>query len=82
VRTTIELPDRLFLQVKTLAVRKGQTLKEFFTAAMERAVLEPPPEARRMVSPPIRGLGARAIPGRSNEELAALLETEDLEKSR
>ena len=80
MRTTIELPDGLFRQVKTLAVQKGLTLKEFFTAAVERAVVEPPPESRRMVRPPIDGQGARPIPGRSNEELATLLEAEDLEK--
>ena len=82
MRTTIELPDVLFRQVKTLAVQKGLTLKEFFTAAVERAVVEPPSESRRMVHPPIMGLAAKQIPARSNEELAALLEAEDLDKSR
>ena len=80
MRTTIELPDGLFRQVKTLAMHKGLTLKEFFTAAVERAVVEPPPESRRMIRPPIAGLGASPIPARSNEELASLLEAEDLEK--
>lgn len=79
VRTTIELPDGLFRQVKTLATQKGLTLKEFFTAAVERAVVEPPPESRRMLRPPIGGLEGRPIPARNNEELAALLEAEDLE---
>jgi hypothetical protein len=82
MRTTIELPDSLFRQVKTLAVQKGLTLKEFFTAALERAVVEPPSESRRMLRPPIGGLGGKPIPARSNEELAALLEAEDLENCR
>lgn len=79
MRTTIELPDGLFRQVKTLTVQKGLTLKEFFTAAVERAVVEPPPESRRMLHPPIGGVGGRPIPARNNQELAALLEADDLE---
>ena len=79
MRTTIELPDGLFRQVKTLAVQKGLTLKEFFTAAVERAVVEPPPESRRMLRPPIGGVEGRPIPARNNQELAALLEAEDPE---
>lgn len=77
MRTTIELPDGLFRQVKTLAVQKGLTLKEFFTAAVERAVVEPPPESQRMLRPPIGGLKGGSIPARSNEELAALLDAEE-----
>jgi len=82
MRTTIELPDGLYRKVKTLAVDKGLTLKEFFTAAVERAMVEPAPELRRMIRPPIRGFGGHPIPARTNEELSMLLETEDLEKSR
>jgi hypothetical protein len=82
MRTTIELPDRLFRQVKTLTVQKGLTLKEFFTNAVERAVVETPPESRRMSRPPISGMAGLRIPARSNEELAVLLETEDLKNSR
>lgn len=82
MRTTVELPDGLFRQAKTLAIQKGLTLKEFFTAAVERAVVEPPPESRRMLRPPIGGLGGIPIPARSNEELEALLEAEDLENCR
>lgn len=82
MRTTIELPDGLFRQVKTLAVQKGLTLKQFFTAAVERAVVEPPPESQRMLRPPIGGLKGGSIPARSNEELTALLDAEDLESSQ
>lgn len=80
MRTTIELPDRLIREAKTLTARKGITLKEFFTKAVERALVETPPETRRMVRPPIRAAGAR-IPARSNEELAVLLEEESLKHS-
>ena len=82
MRTTIDLPDGLFRQVKTLAVHRGLTLKDFFTAAIEKAVVESPAESRRMTRPPIMGGTSKPIPARSNEELATLLEAEDLEKTK
>ena len=78
MRTTIELPDRLIREAKTLTAQKGITLKEFFTNAVEKALLETPPETRRMIRPPISGKTGVRIPARSNEELAGLLEAEDL----
>jgi len=78
MRTTIELPDRLIREAKTLTAQKGITLKEFFTHAVEKALLETPPETRRMIRPPISGKTGVRIPARSNEELAGLLEAEDL----
>ena len=83
VRTTIELPDGLFRAAKTLSVAGGQTLKEFFTAAVERAVREASDlGSRRMIRPPIRGGDGPPIPARSNRELAAVLEDDDLDKAR
>lgn len=80
MRTTIELPDRLFREAKALSAANGETLKEFFTAALEQAVAErSEAEPRRMLRPPIRGRGP--IPARTNAELASLLESEDMEKS-
>lgn len=81
MRTTIELPDRLIREAKTLTAQKGITLKEFFTKAVERALMETPPETRRMTLPPIRNSTGARIPARSNEELAVLLEAEDLKHS-
>jgi len=78
VRTTIELPDRLIREAKKLTAQKGITLKEFFTNAVEKALLETPRETRRMIRPPIIGKTSVQIPARSNEELAGLLEAEDL----
>ncbi len=42
MKTTIELPDRLLKQVRLLARKRGKTLKEVFTEALERIVLETP----------------------------------------
>ena len=82
MRTTIELPDRLIREAKTLTAQRGITLKEFFTKAVEKALMETPPETRRMTRPPIPGMAGVRIPARSNEELAGLLEAEDLKHFR
>jgi hypothetical protein len=34
VKTTIEIPDRLFRKAKAVAAEQGTTLKEFFTEAV------------------------------------------------
>ncbi len=38
MRTTIDLPDNLFRQVKSKAALRGETLKEFVQAAIEKEV--------------------------------------------
>ncbi|NQX00328.1 hypothetical protein HQ447_06680 [bacterium] len=38
MRTTIDIPDPLFREVKATAARKGLLLKEFITAALIREV--------------------------------------------
>ena len=82
MRTTIELPDPLFRVAKTLASEKGLSLKEFFTEALDRAVNTPMAQGKRMEKPPIAKLKGARIPARSNAELAAILEKEELGKSR
>ena len=85
MRTTIELPDPLFRVAKTLASEQGISLKEFFTEALDRAVNHPMPQGNRMEKPPIaksNGKHGKRIPARSNAELGAILENEELGKSR
>ncbi len=38
MRTTIDLPDPLFRQVKSLAALNGSTLRDFIADALQRAV--------------------------------------------
>lgn len=38
MRTTIDIPDSLFREVKATAARKGMLLKQFITAALIREV--------------------------------------------
>ena len=82
MRTTIDLPDPLFRVAKTLASEKGISLKDFFTEALQRAVSQPPFLGQRMDLPPVRSVGGKRIPVRSNAQLAELLEKEELGKLR
>lgn len=38
MRTTVDLPDPLFRQVKSVAALRGSTLKEFIQDALQQAV--------------------------------------------
>lgn len=39
MRTTVDVPDSLFRQMKALAALRGQSLKEFFLRAIQRELL-------------------------------------------
>ena len=80
MRTTIELPTPLFRDVKAVSAARGTTLKEFITQAVQQA-LTSPDKSRRMERPPVPR-GKATIRARSNREIAALLENEDLRKAR
>ena len=82
MRTTIELPDPLFRIAKALAREKGISLKEFFTEALDRAVNTRRPQGKRMERPPIGKSQGRRIPARSNAEISAILEEEELGTTR
>jgi hypothetical protein len=41
VKTTIEIPDRLFRQAKARAAEKGQSLKQLFTEALDEKLSSP-----------------------------------------
>ncbi|MBI2893200.1 MAG: hypothetical protein HYY06_06575 [Deltaproteobacteria bacterium] len=40
MKTTIELPDRLFRSAKAAAAARGVSLKQYFTEAVERTLRE------------------------------------------
>jgi len=82
MRTTIDLPDSLFRDAKALAARQGTTLKEVVREALEAAMAGAQEQSSRMDCAPIRGRESGAIPVRSNAEIAALLDEEDLGKAR
>ena len=53
MRTTIDLPDALFRQVKSVAALKGSTLKEFIHDALQQAVTSDRRVRRRKVTLPL-----------------------------
>jgi hypothetical protein len=42
VKTTVQIPDRLFRKAKSRAAERGQTLKEFMTEALTEKLLKEP----------------------------------------
>ena len=53
MRTTLDLPDETFRQLKSLAAQRGQTLKQVVRSAVERelAGARLPPKRRRVKFP-------------------------------
>lgn len=43
MKTTLELPDDLFVEAKTIAAKRRITLKELFTKALEKEIRPPAP---------------------------------------
>ena len=43
MKTTLEMPDELFRRAKTVAARRGQSLKQLVTTALERELAGPAP---------------------------------------
>lgn len=74
MRTTVDLPDTLFREVKSTAARKGESLKEFLQRAVvnELSRTGHPAVARRIAFPVLDS----AQPGSlnpSNEEIDRML---------
>ncbi len=89
MRTTIELPDDLFREAKTRAVQQGTTLKNLVTQLIRSGLrnqslgtdLTPP----RRNPPPIaiyRTPGQAPLPARTNRQLNAILEEEEIGANR
>ncbi len=43
MKTTLEMPDKLFRRAKATAAQRGQSLKQLVTAALERELVGPAP---------------------------------------
>ena len=53
MKTTVEIPDKLFKDAKAAAIRRGQSLKAFLTEALQERVSAPRrPPAGWPVPPP------------------------------
>jgi len=53
MRTTVDLPDSLFRQVKSRAALRGSTLKDFIQDALREAVTSNRKDRRRKISLPL-----------------------------
>jgi hypothetical protein len=84
MRTTLDLPDDLFRQVKAKAALEGATLKAMLTRYIESGLRQPARLAgeldRRSTLPAIPKRGKKVIPNLSPELQARLEEEEDLAK--
>jgi hypothetical protein len=85
MRTTIDLPDLLFREMKIRAAQQGVKLKELAAKYIEAGLCEQPaalstaPRPRAPLPAAIpRDPGKPLVPAISNRELHAILEQEDL----
>lgn len=77
MRTTIDIPDALFREVKATAARKGLLLKQFITSALIREVAEEShgvsaAEHQQKVNEFLRGIQAQntaPVPALDRDEL-------------
>jgi hypothetical protein len=84
VRTTLDLPDDLFRQVKVKAALEGATLKDMLTRYIESGLRRPARLAgepgRRSTLPAMPKRGKAVIPNLTPELQARLEEDEDVAK--
>jgi len=88
MRTTIDLPDELFREAKTLAVQQRTTLKnlitQFILSGLGVQASGSAPSQRR-TPPPVaihRIPGQPPAPALTNRQLHAILEEEDIQAMR
>ena len=89
MRTTIDLPDELFREAKTRAVQQGTSLKNLMTqyirSGLGAQTVGAGPTLSRRPPPPVairRVPGLVPTPPRSNRQLHAMLEEEEIRASR
>lgn len=80
MRTTIELQDALFREVKVVAAERGMSLKELFTVAIEQCIHDESSQGVRMTKPPVVLETANPVGSVSNAELASIEDEEILKK--
>ena len=73
MRTTIDLPNDLFRQVKSQAALRGETLKEFVQAAIEKEIsIKAPTRSFRVKLPLIKSKTPKTL-SLTNAEIENLL---------
>ncbi|MEO7416555.1 MAG: hypothetical protein ABI163_05810 [Thermoanaerobaculia bacterium] len=88
MRTTIDLPDDLFRQVKARAALDGLRLKDLITRFVEQGLRQgalsstAPPRRRRSELPIAREGTGRTLPGLTSAEIHRILEEEEASGGR
>jgi hypothetical protein len=88
MRTTLDLPDPLFRELKTRAARQGKKLKELVTLYVEVGLYGPEVPAQAPERPPrsplpvARRATGHTIPAMTNAKLQSLLDDEDAKRCR
>ncbi len=85
MRTTLDLPDELFRQVKAKAALEGAKLKELLRRYVENGLRQPlqpssSDSSKRSKLPIIKRRGKRRVPNLTARRQAELQEEEDLAK--
>jgi hypothetical protein len=84
MRTTLDLPDELFRQVKAKAALEGTRLKHLLTRYVENGLRQPAHRrsTQRSELPVIKRRGKQIIPNLTAQRQSKLEEEEDLAKLR
>jgi hypothetical protein len=84
MRTTIDIPDDMLQAAKIRAAERGETLKELVTRAVARdlGLSDLPAQRSGRVRLPLVGQGAAPSVEVTNADIAAALESEDVERYR
>jgi hypothetical protein len=81
MRTTIDLPSELMHAAKVRAAQRGESLKDLFTRAIEHEVGTPARgRPRGRATFPLIGRDSEPRVEVTNDDIAAALEAEDMER--
>jgi hypothetical protein len=84
MRTTVDLPDELFRQVKAKAALDGVKLKQLITRYIEQGLqqaengLDSATQSRRSLLPIARKATGQVIPALTNRDIHTILDLEEL----
>ncbi|MCI0347963.1 MAG: hypothetical protein L0Z53_00930 [Acidobacteriales bacterium] len=83
MKTTLEIPEPLFKQVKARAALEGLKLKDVVASALNGYLKRPKASSKkRCPFPLVSGKGGRLLRKMSNQTVAILEEKEELERYR
>jgi hypothetical protein len=83
MRTTLDLPDELFRQLKARAALMGTTVKELLTSYVENGLRQSSrPAARRRSALPVIARGRKVVANVTADVMARMEDEEDRAKLR